>query len=151
MFQKMLTSLETFSLGELHHFKECLDILIKKKIYADKAALDKRISHRARVKIAGTVEIEREREFFDKTHKVNIHEMSTNGLILTISVTVIKDDILIASFRLPSNGEKKVINCQAMRVKEFIYNSNTIYEVAARAVDKNEVKAYRSMLKNRGK
>jgi len=66
-------------------------------------------------------------------------------------VTVIKDDILIASFRLPSNGEKKVINCQAMRVKEVIYNSNTVYEVAARAVDKNEVKAYRNMLKNRGK
>ena len=77
--------------------------------------------------------------------------MSTNGLILTISATVIKDDILIASFRLPSNGEKKVINCQAMRVKEVIYNSNTVYEVAARAVDKNEVKAYRNMLKNRGK
>jgi hypothetical protein len=99
----------------------------------------------------GTAEIEREREFFDQTHKINIHEMSTNGLVLTIPATVIQDDILIASFRLPSNGERKVVDCQAMRVKEIVSNGNTTYEVAARAVDKNEVKAYRNMLKNRGK
>ena len=77
--------------------------------------------------------------------------MSTNGLVLTIPATVIQDDILIASFRLPSNGERKVVDCQAMRVKEIVFNGNTTYEVAARAVDKNEVKAYRNMLKNRGK
>ena len=150
MFQKMLSSLENFSLDELHHFKDCLDLLIKKKIYTEKTTLDKRISHRASVRIAGTAEIEREREFFDQTHKINIHEMSTNGLVLTISATVIQDDILNASFRLPSNGEKKVIACQAMRIKEILSNGKTIYEVAARAVDKNEVKAYRNMLKNRG-
>jgi hypothetical protein len=150
MFQKMLSSLENFSLDELHRFKNCLDLLIKKKIYTEKTTLDKRISHRARVRIAGTAEIEREREFFDQTHKINIHEMSTNGLVLTISATVIQDDILNTTFRLPSNGEKKVINCQAMRVKEILTNGKTIYEVAARAVDKNEIKAYRNMLKNRG-
>jgi hypothetical protein len=99
----------------------------------------------------GTAEIEREREFFDQTHKINIHEMSTNGLVLTIPAAVIQGDILIASFRLPSNGERKVVDCQAMRVKEIVSNGNTAYEVAARAVDKNEVKAYRKMLKNRGK
>ena len=151
MLQKMLSSLETFSLDDLHQFKDRLDILIKRKIYAEKTTLDKRISHRARVKIVGKAEIEREREFFDQTHKINIHEMSTNGLVLTIPAAVIQDDILIASFRLPSTGEKKIINCQAMRVKEIVSNGNTVYEVAARAVDKNEVKAYRKMLKNRGK
>ena len=135
MLQKMLSSLENFSLDDLHQFKDRLDILIKKKIYAEKTVLDKRISHRARVKITGTAEIEREREFFDLIHKINIHEMSTNGLVLTIPATVIQDDILIASFRLPSNGERKVINCQAMRVKEIAFNGNTVYEVAARAVD----------------
>jgi len=150
MFQKTLSSLENFSLDELHRFKNCLDLLIKKKIYTEKTTLDKRISHRARVRIAGTAEIEREREFFDQTHKINIHEMSTNGLVLTISATVIQDDILNTTFRLPSNGEKKVINCQAMRIKETLTNGKTIYEVAARAVDKNEIKAYRNMLKNRG-
>ena len=147
----MLSSLETCSLRDLHHFKDRLDLLIQKKNYAEKNILDKRLSHRARVKIPGTAEIEREREFFDQTHKINIQEMSTNGLVLTIPATVIQDDILIATFRLPSNGEKKIVNCKAMRVKEILSNGNSVYEVAARAVDKSEIKAYREMLKKRGK
>ncbi|MCS5545083.1 MAG: hypothetical protein NZ731_04055 [Gammaproteobacteria bacterium] len=151
MFQEMLSSLETCSLRDLHHFKDRLDLLIQKKNYAEKNILDKRLSHRARVKIPGTAEIEREREFFDQTHKINIQEMSTNGLVLTIPATVIQDDILIATFRLPSNGERKIVNCKAMRVKEILSNGNSVYEVAARAVDKSEIKAYREMLKKRGK
>jgi hypothetical protein len=151
MFQEMLSSLETCSLRNLHHFKDRLDLLIQKKNYAEKNILDKRLSHRARVKIPGTAEIEREREFFDQTHKINIQEMSTNGLVLTIPATVIQDDILIATFRLPSNGERKIVNCKAMRVKEILSNGNSVYEVAARAVDKSEIKAYREMLKKRGK
>jgi hypothetical protein len=151
MFQEILSSLETCSLRDLHHFKDRLDLLIQKKNYAEKNILDKRLSHRARVKIPGTAEIEREREFFDQTHKINIQEMSTNGLVLTIPATVIQDDILIATFRLPSNGERKIVNCKAMRVKEILSNGNSVYEVAARAVDKSEIKAYREMLKKRGK
>ena len=151
MFQEILSSLETCSLRDLHHFKDRLDLLIQKKNYAEKNILDKRLSHRARVKISGTAEIEREREFFDQTHKINIQEMSTNGLVLTIPATVIQDDILIATFRLPSNGERKIVNCKAMRVKEILSNGNSVYEVAARAVDKSEIKAYREMLKKRGK
>ena len=77
--------------------------------------------------------------------------MSTNGLVLTIPATVIQDDILIATFRLPSNGERKIVNCKAMRVKEILSNGNSVYEVAARAVDKSEIKAYQEMLKKRGK
>ena len=151
MFQEMLSSLATFSLKDLHRFKDRLDLLIQKKSYAEKNILDKRVSHRARVKISGTAEIEREREFFDQTHKINIHEMSTNGLILTISATVIQDDILITTFRLPSNGERKIVTCKAMRVKEILSNGNGVYEVAARAVDRSEIRAYREMLKKRGK
>jgi hypothetical protein len=151
MFQEILSSLETCSLRDLHHFKDRLDLLIQKKNYAEKNILDKRLSHRARVKIPGTAEIEREREFFDQTHKINIQEMSTNGLVLTIPATVIQGDILIATFRLPSNGERKIVNCKAMRVKEILSNGNSVYEVAARAVDKSEIKAYREMLKKRGK
>ena len=151
MFQEMLSSLKNFTLKDLHHLKDRLDLLIQKKNYAEKNILDKRVSHRARVKISGTAEIEREREFFDQTHKVNIHEMSTNGLVLTIPAAVIQDDILITTFRLPSNGEKKIVNCKAMRVKEILSNGNIFYEVAARAVDKSEVKAYQEMLKKRGK
>ena len=151
MFQEILSSLETCSLRDLHHFKDRLDLLIQKKNYAEKNILDKRLSHRARVKIPGTAEIEREREFFDQTHKINIQEMSTNGLVLTIPATVIQDDILITTFRLPSNGERKIVNCKAMRIKEILSDGNSVYEVAARAVDKSEIKAYREMLKKRGK
>ncbi len=150
MFHEMLSSLETFSLKDLYHFKNRLELLIQKKKYAEKNILDKRASHRARVKISGTAEIEREREFFDQTHKINIQEMSINGLTLTIPATVIQDDILITTFRLPSNGERKIVNCKAMRVKKVLSNGNSVYEVAARAVDRSEIKAYREMLKKRG-
>ena len=151
MWRKILSSLENYSLDDLYQLKNRLALLIQKKEFAQRVTLDKRIGHRAHVKIAGTVEIEREKEFFDQTHKINIHEMSTNGLTLTISATVIENDILAVTFRLPSNGEKKVITCQAMRVKEISSKDGIIYEVAAQAVDKSAVKAYRSMLKNRGK
>jgi hypothetical protein len=151
MFQDIIDSLENFSLSDLYHFKDRLNLLIQKKNYAEKITLDKRISHRASVNIAGTAEIEREREFFELAHKINIQEMSTNGLVLTTHAALIKDDILIATFRLPSNGERKIVNCKVMRVKEILCDTDTVYEVAARAVDKSEVKAYRDMLKKRGK
>lgn len=151
MWRKILGSAEDFSLEDLHQLKDHLDLLIRKKTHAQKNTLDKRTSDRARVKITGTAEIEREKEFTYQTHKVNIHEMSTNGLILTIPATVIENDILAVTFRLPSSGERKIINCQAMRVKEIPFKGGFIFEVVARAVDKNAVKAYRDMLKNRGK
>jgi len=151
MWQKILSSLENLSLEDLYQLKSRLDLLIQKKEYAQKSAPDKRSSHRAHVKIAGTVEIEREKEFFDQTHKIKIHEMSTNGLILKTPAAIIENDILAVTFRLPSNGTKKIIDCQAMRVKEIPSKDGVIYEVAARAVDKVAVKAYRNMLKNRGK
>ena len=151
MWQKILPVLENFSLNDLHKLRSHLDLLIIKKTYAKKSALDKRASHRANVKIFGTAEIEREREFFDQTHKVSIHEMSINGMVFNIPATVIQNDILVVTFRLPSNGERKIINVQAMRVKETLSDRTILYEVAAQAVDKNTVKVYRNMLKNRGK
>jgi hypothetical protein len=151
MWQKTLPALDNFSLNDLHQLKDHLDLLIKKQTYAKKSTLDKRASHRVNVKILGTAEIEREREFFDQSYKVNIHEMSTNGMVLNIPATVIQGDILVVTFRLPSTGEKKNINLQAKRVKETLFNRMTLYEVAAQAVDTYTVKAYREMLKNRGK
>jgi hypothetical protein len=150
MWQKILPVLENFSLNDLHKLRSHLDLLIIKKTYAKKSALDKRASHRANVKIFGTAEIEREREFFDQTHKVSIHEMSINGMVFNIPATVIQNDILVVTFRLPSNGERKIIDVQAMRVKETLPDRAILYEVAAQAVDKNTVKVYRNMLKNRG-
>jgi len=150
MWRTILSSLENYSLDDLLQLRDRLDLLIQKKKYTQKTTLDKRTGHRAHVNIAGTVEIEREKEFFDQIHKIDIHEMSTNGLTLTVPATVIENDILAVTFRMPSNGEKKVIDCQAMRVKEVSSKGGTIYEVAARAVDKKAVKAYRNMLKKRG-
>ena len=71
-------------------------------------------------------------------------------MVLNIPATVIQNDILVVTFRLPSNGERKIINVQAMRVKETLSDRTKFYEVAAQAVDKNTVKIYRNMLKNRG-
>ena len=150
MWHETLNSLDNLSLDDLYQLKNHLDLLIQKKKDSNRA-LDKRTSNRAQVKIAGTVEIEREKEFFDQTHKINIHEMSTNGLILTIPTVVIENDILTVTFRVPSNGEKKIIACKALRVKEIPSIKGNIFEVAAQAVDKNTVKAYRSMLKKRGR
>jgi hypothetical protein len=76
--------------------------------------------------------------------------MSINGMVFNIPATVIQNDILVVTFRLPSNGERKIINVQAMRVKETVSDRTILYEVAAQAVDKNTVKVYRNMLKNRG-
>jgi hypothetical protein len=151
MWQKTIPVLENFSLNDLHQLRGHIDLLIKKKTYAKKSALDKRASHRANVKIFGTAEIEREREFFDQIHKISIHEMSINGMVLSTPATVIQNDILVVTFRLPSNGERKIIHLQAMRVKENLSGKITLYEVAAQAVDTNTVKAYRDMLKSRGK
>jgi len=77
--------------------------------------------------------------------------MSINGILFTIPATVIEGDILAITFRSPSNGEKKFIDCQATRIQEIPGSGGGQYEVAARAVDKNAVKTYRDMLKNRGK
>ena len=56
--------------------------------------------------------------------------MSTSGLTLTIPATVIENDILSVTFRLPSNGDRKVIDCQALRVKEISTNNVITYENA---------------------
>ena len=45
---------------------------------------------------------------------------------------------------------KKVTMSSVRIVSVRLPNGKTVYEVAARAVDKNEVKAYRNMLKKRG-
>ena len=151
MLKNILASLGKLSLEDLFHLQEKLDPLIRQKQNHLENELGKRGHKRAQVKITGTAEIEREAEFFYQTHKVTIQEMSVNGLMFTLPVTVIQDDILTISFRNPSSGEKKNIYCQAVRIREIQTPSGVRFEVAARAVDRNTVIAYREMLKNRGK
>jgi hypothetical protein len=76
--------------------------------------------------------------------------MSINGLVFSVKATIIDGDILQVSFRVPSTGEKKIIDCQAVRVKEIQPGIIPEYEVAAIAVGKGEVKDYKDMIRNRG-
>ncbi len=76
--------------------------------------------------------------------------MSINGLVFSVKGTVIDGDILRVSFRVPSTGEKKIIDCQAVRVNEIKPGTIPEYEVAAMAVTKSAVKDYKDMLRKRG-
>ena len=77
--------------------------------------------------------------------------MSVNGLVFSIKGTVIDGDLLKVSFRIPSTGEKKIIDCQAVRVVETKPGTTPQFEVAAVAVTQGEVKNYKYMLSKRGK
>ena len=143
-----MASLESLPTDELIKIRKDLDQLIKEKFDKD---LGKRQGHRARVKIGGQAEIEREKEFFYKLHKIIIQEMSVNGLVFSIKGTVIDGDLLKVSFRIPSTGEKKIIDCQAVRVMETKQGTIPEFEVAAMAVTQDAVKSYKDMLRKRGK
>jgi hypothetical protein len=147
MIEKIMASLESLPTKDLLDIRENLDELIRSK-YDDH--LGKRKSKRAKVKISGNLEIEREKEFFYKLHKIIIHEMSNNGLVLSVKATIVDGDILKVSFRVPSTGEKKNIDCQAVRVKEIKLGIIPECEVAAIAVSKETVKDYKDMIRNRG-
>jgi hypothetical protein len=148
MRRQILSFLETLPATELLKFREVLDQLIEKKRPKKNG---KRKSQRAQVKISATANIEREMEFFNKTHKITIHDISTEGLSFTTEAPVINNDILSVTFRSPNNGEQKSVNCQAVRVKETDQQSYWEYKVGAKAVDQKTVRAYREMLKNRGR
>ena len=111
-----MASLESLPTEELIIIRENLVELIQSRYDND---LGKRKSQRAKVKISGNLEIEREKEFFYKFHKIIILEMSINGLVFSVKGNVIDGDILRVSFRVPSTGEKKIVDCQALRVKEI--------------------------------
>ena len=148
MTEKIIASLESLPTDELIKIRKDLDQLIKEKFDKD---LGKRQGHRAKVKIVGQAEIEREKEFFYKLHKIIIQEMSVNGLVFSIKGTVIDGDLLKVSFRIPSTGEKKIIDCQAIRVAETKPGTIPEFEVAAMAVTQDAVKSYKDMLRKRGK
>ena len=147
MIEKIMASLESLPTEDLLNIRKNLDELIQSKRDVD---LGKRKSKRAKVKISGELEIEREKEFFYKLYKIIIQEMSINGLVFSVKATIIDGDILQVSFRVPSTGEKKFIDCQAVRVKEMKPGIIPEYEVAAIAVGKEAVKNYQDMIRNRG-
>ncbi len=148
MRRQILSFLDTLPVKELLKFRAVLNKLIDSKLQKE---LGRRNSPRAKVKISATANIERETEFFHKEHKITILDLSTNGLLFTTAAPVINNDILSVTFRSPNNGEQKNINCQAVRVKETNQHTYWEYKVGAKAVDQQTVRAYREMLKNRGR
>lgn len=148
MRRQILSFLDTLPVEELLKFRVVLNKLIESK---QQKKTGKRKNQRAKVKIFATANIEREAEFFHKAHKITIHDVSTNGLLFTTAAPIINNDILSVTFRSPNNGEQKSINCQAVRVKETNQKSYWEYSVGAKAVDQKTVRAYREMLKNRGR
>jgi hypothetical protein len=147
MIEKIMASLESLPTEDLLNIRKNLDELIRSKYDDD---LGKRKDKRAKVKINGNLEIEREKEFFYKLYKIIIQEMSSKGLVFFVKATIINGDILQVSFRVPSTGEKKIIDCKAVRVKEIQPGTIPENEVAAIAVSKEVVKDYKDMMRNRG-
>jgi hypothetical protein len=147
MIEKIMASLESLPTEDLLNIRKKLDDLIQSKYDDD---LGKRKDKRAKVKINGNLEIEREKEFFYKLYKIIIQEMSSKGLVFSVKATIIDGDILQVSFRVPSTGEKKIIDCQAVRIKEMQPGTIPENEVVAIAVSKEVVKDYKDMMRNRG-
>ncbi len=148
MRKKILSFLKTLPINELKQFRQVLNQIIQNKTNAE---LRRRSGERAKVNISATANIERESEFFHKEHRITIHDLSTSGLLFTTEAPIINNDILAITFRSPANGEQRSINCQAVRVKENHQHSHWEYEVGAKSVDRQAVRAYREMLKNRGR
>lgn len=144
---KIVSFLKALPIRELLQFRRVLNLIIQNKL---KTELGRRRGKRARVRIPAIANIERETEFFNKVHKITIHDLSTNGLLFTTEAPVINNDILAVTFRSPNNGAQRSVNCQAVRVKETNQHSWEC-KVGAKAVDGQAVRVYREMLKKRGR
>lgn len=145
--QKIVSLLDKLTPEELIELKSLIDQQVKDKHIED---LGKRKDKRVKVTTTATCIVEREKEFFVKEHKIIIVEMSLQGIVFRISTAIYKNDLLCISFRSPSSGVAKYIDCQALRIKELTVKDKFIFEVAAKSVDKKTVKAYKDMLNKRG-
>ncbi len=148
MLKKIISELKSLDLEDLEKLRDHLNERIEAG-YKDVA--NRRKTKRVAIRIPATIEIEREQEFFYQTHKATILDMSVDGIAFTTHASLIKGDILLITFRLPSNGEKKIVDCKVVRVKETQNGSGLIFEVGGVAVDKKDVISYRDMLKRRGR
>ena len=135
-------------LKELQNLRDQLNELIQSRLEKES---DRRKHERAPVHIPAILEIEREQEFFYQTHKATTRDLGVEGVGFTTEASLIKGDILTITFRLPSSGHRKTVDCKVVRVRETRKNSNIVFDVGAVAVDKKTVMSYRDMLKNRGK
>jgi len=148
MLEKIMSLVKNWDLNELKNLQDRLAELIQSRLEKES---DRRKHQRAPVHIPAMLEIEREQEFFNQKHKATTRDLCVEGVGFTTGASLIKDDILTITFRLPSSGERKTVDCKVVRVRETRKNSDIIFDVGAVAVDKRTVMSYRDMLKNRGK
>ncbi len=148
MLEKIISRLKTLDLDELQNFRDQLNQLIQSRLENE---CDRRKHQRAQVHIPATLEVEREQEFFHQSHKATTRDIGVGGVGFTTDASLIKDDILTITFRLPSSGVRKTVDCKVVRVRETRKNSDIIFDVGVIAVDKKTVMSYRDMLKNRGR
>ncbi len=146
MLEKIIKVLEKMNKEDLLKLKEVIEHLLKSKFASEPG---KRVSNRVPVNLPATCLIEREKEFFIKEHKATIINLSISGLRFRVFAEVHPEDIVNVSFRSPSTGEKKYIDCQVVRAKVLKGKAKFEMEVAAQAVDQSVVKSFREMLKNR--
>ena len=145
MINKLLESLDKLPTLDLLRLKKKLDPLIKEKLQDD---LGRRRCVRARVKIPGFTEIEREKDITDRSYKITILNMSVNGMCFTTTALIFETDILGVTFRLPSTGAIKYRDCEAVRVREVLGRAGLVYEVGVQAVSKEIVRNYREALQS---
>jgi hypothetical protein len=76
--------------------------------------------------------------------------MPINDFVFSVKGIVLDERISRVSFRVSTTGEKKIIDCQAIRVKEIKPSTIREYEVAAITLRKKVVKDYHDLLRKRG-
>lgn len=140
---KLIVYLSKLSFDDLQEAKKLIEFMLKEKGKKD----DNRSSgDRFKAKISGGCIIEREREFYNKEHDINIIDISYNGIKFSSSADIIKGDLLNVFFRLPFKGNMKDIYVRVMRVKKVVISGKNFFEIGAKSINYKEVLAYRRSL-----
>lgn len=134
------------SLEELNGLLSETERLIREKTSVD---LGRRKHKRIGMNLQASCEVEREKEFFDREHKICIRDLSASGLRFQASEPLLVNDLIMVYFRSPSNGAQKKIDCRVVRVEEAKNKARIEYHISAQAVGKDYVKKYKDWLSKR--
>jgi hypothetical protein len=147
MNPKILEDLKKLDKNQLLQLRDDLNKIIKEKFEGE---LGKRKNKRIPLNLSATCEVEREKQFFELQRKIEILDLSANGLRFKSKDPLLEDDLLSVFFRSPSNGVEKKIDCKVVRVTEIEENKAKAYQIAARGANKLEVQKYKEWLSKRG-
>ncbi|MBI5184348.1 MAG: hypothetical protein HZA01_01305 [Nitrospinae bacterium] len=140
--EKLIRILNDLTFEELQEARNFIEELLRHtgEKYDHRAGGD-----RFKTRIAGVCIIEREREFFNQEHKIEIIDISPTGLRFQSSANIIHGDILQIFFRSPL-GKMKEIYAEAVRTEQFDQKGKAVMEIGARSVDYKDVIDYRRAL-----